>query len=121
MDPSTFKASDIRGIYPNELSEEDVYKIAKAFFTFVVEKIGRSKPPKIVLSYDGRLSSPSLTQQAKKALMESGAEVIDIGLSGTPTFYFSISHYGYDAGIQISASHNPREYNGLKPIIKQGK
>ena len=120
MNLSIFKAYDIRGIYPNELSEEDVYKIAKAFFTFVVEKIGRSKPPKIVLSYDGRLSSPSLTQQAKKALMESGAEVIDIGLSGTPTFYFSISHYGYDAGIQISASHNPKEYNGVKLIIKTG-
>lgn len=120
MDPHIFKAYDIRGIYPNQLNEEDVYKITKGFFTFVVERLGKSKPPKIVLSWDGRLSSPSLSDQARKALVESGAEVIDIGLSSTPTLYFAVSNYNYDAGIQISASHNPKEYNGLKPVIKSG-
>ncbi|MEX0621851.1 MAG: phosphomannomutase/phosphoglucomutase [Candidatus Woykebacteria bacterium] len=120
MDPSIFKAYDIRGVYPGEINEEDVEKIAKAFYTFVVEKIGGSKPPKIVLSYDGRLSSPALVEQAKKALVSSGAQIIDIGLSGTPTFYFSIYHYDYDAGIQISASHNPKEYNGVKLALRQG-
>lgn len=120
MDPKIFKAYDIRGVYPEDINEEDVYKVAKAFFTFVVAKVGRSEPPKIVLSYDGRLSSPSLAQQAKGALVESGAWVTDIGLSGTPTFYYSISHYNCDAGIQISASHNPKEYNGVKLVIRVG-
>src|SRR3990167_4642411 len=120
MDPAIFKSYDIRGIYPSELDEEDVYKITKSFFTFVVGKLGKTVPPEIVLSYDGRLSSPSLADRARKALIESGAEVIDIGLSSTPTFYFAVYHYGYDAGIQISASHNPKEYNGLKPVIKIG-
>jgi len=118
MDPKIFKAYDIRGVYPDQLNEEDVSKITKAFFTFVVEKGKFKKPPKIVLSRDGRISSPSLSEQARKALVASGAEVVDIGLSTTPTFYFAVSHYGYDAGIQISASHNPKEYNGLKPVIK---
>jgi phosphomannomutase len=120
MDPKIFKAYDIRGVYPDQLNEEDVYKIAKGFFTFVVQKLNLSKPPKIVLSYDGRLSSPQLAEQARKALIESGAEVIDIGLSGTPTFYFAVSHHDYDAGIQISASHNPKEYNGVKSVVKVG-
>jgi len=120
MDPAIFKSYDIRGIYPSELDEEDVYKITKSFFTFVVGKLGKTVPPEIVLSYDGRLSSPALADRARKALIESGAQVIDIGLSSTPTFYFAVYRYGYDAGVQISASHNPKEYNGLKPVIKIG-
>src|SRR3989344_325292 len=118
MDPAIFKSYDIRGIYPSELDEEDVYKITKSFFTFVVGKLGKTAPPKIVLSYDGRLSSPSLADRARKALVESGAQVIDIGLSSTPTFYFAVYHYGYDAGIQLSASHNPSQYNGFKMVKK---
>lgn len=120
MDPKIFKAYDIRGVYPNQINEKDVYNITKGFFTFVVQKLNLSKPPKIVLSYDGRLSSPQLADQARKALIESGAEVIDIGLSGTPTFYFAVSHHDYDGGIQISASHNPKEYNGVKSVVKVG-
>lgn len=117
MNPAIFKAYDIRGVYPEDLSEEDVFKISRAFFSFVVQKLGNSIVPKIVLSRDGRLSSPSLFEQAKKALIKSGAEVIDIGLAGTPTFYFAVYYYGYDAGIQISASHNPAQYNGLKFVL----
>ena len=80
MDSAIFKSYDIRGIYPSELDEEDVYKITKSFFTFVVGKLGKNVPPKIVLSYDGRLSSPALADRARKALIESGAQVVDIGL-----------------------------------------
>ncbi len=64
-----------------------------------------------------RLSSPSLTNVARDALVEMGAKVIDVGLVSTPTFYFSVSHYKYDAGIQITASHNPKEYNGIKIVL----
>jgi phosphomannomutase len=64
-----------------------------------------------------RLSGPSLYPLLKQALVEMGANVIDIDLASTPTFYFSVFHYGYDAGIQLSASHNPKEYNGMKMVI----
>lgn len=114
INPKIFKGYDIRGIYPTELNEEVIYKITKAIFTFFIKKLGKQKSPKVVLSYDGRLSSPSLLNEARKALIEQGADVIDIGLSGTPTFYFAVHTYGYDAGLQVSASHNPREYNGIK-------
>lgn len=120
MDQSIFKEYDVRGIYPNQLNEEDTYKIAKAFFTFVINKYKPTGQPKIVLSYDGRLSSPSLAKEAEKALVESGAEVVNIGLSDTPTLYFSIYHFNYDAGMQISASHNAKEYNGIKLVARAG-
>ncbi len=128
IDPTIFKAYDIRGIYPSQLNEEGIYKITKGIFTFIIKKLGQNKPPRIVLSYDGRLSTPSLVREVKKALIEAGAEIIEIGLSTTPTFYFALYYYGYDAGIQVSASHNPKEYNGVKftintpeGLIKVGK
>jgi len=128
IDPTIFKAYDIRGVYPSQLDEEGIYKITKGIFTFFIKKLKLNRPPKIVLSYDGRLSTPSLVREVKKALIEAGAEIIEIGLSTTPTFYFALYHYGYDAGIQVSASHNPKEYNGVKftintpeGLIKVGK
>ncbi len=114
MDPKIFKAYDIRGIYPTEINEEYIYKIAKGIFTFFVKKLKLSRPPRLVLSYDGRVSTPSLLKEVEKALLESGAEIIEIGLSGTPTFYAAVTSYGFDAGLQVSASHNPKEYNGIK-------
>jgi len=114
IDPAIFKAYDIRGIYPNQLNEETIYKISKGIFTFFVKKLNLSRPPRLVLSYDGRLSTPSLVKEVRRALLESGAEIIEIGLSSTPTFYFAVTHYNYDGGLQISASHNPKNYNGIK-------
>lgn len=119
INTNIFKGYDIRGIYPDEIDEKVIYKLTKAIFTFFLNKLGKDKTPRIVLSYDGRTSSPSLVKEVERALVESGAEVINIGLSGTPTFYFAVNYYGYDAGIQVSASHNPKEYNGLKFTIKQ--
>ena len=63
-----------------------------------------------------RISSPSLFKTAKLTLERCGASVIDVGLVSTPTFYYSVLKYGYDAGIQISASHNPKEHTGLKMV-----
>ena len=67
-----------------------------------------------------RLSSPALFQKAKDALISCGAQVIDIGLIATPTLYFAVLRFKYDAGIQISASHNPKEYNGIKMVLRNG-
>lgn len=110
-----FKAYDIRGIYPQELNEEIVSQIAKAVFTFLAKQLGKTDLS-LVVGADMRLSSPSLSEAVKQALVESGATVVDIGLASTPTFYFAVSHFGCDGGIQVSASHNPKQYNGFKLV-----
>lgn len=114
INPKIFKAYDIRGIYPDELNEENIVPIIKAIYRFFSETIQKNGPLSIVLGRDMRLSSPSLFEVAKKVLIEAGAQVIDVGLVSTPSFYFALFHYAYDAGIQITASHNPKEYNGIK-------
>jgi phosphomannomutase len=121
LNPKIFKAYDIRAIYPTELDEEGIVLIAKAIFAFFTERISAEKQLRIVLGYDMRLSGPQLFAAVKNTLVEMGAEVIDVGKVSTPSFYFAISHYGYDAGIQVTASHNPKEYNGMKFAINSPK
>jgi phosphomannomutase len=116
INEGVFKAYDIRGIYPTEIDEDFAYKLGRGFATFVLEKNPEAKS--IVLSSDMRLSSPALRSQVERGLLDSGMNVIDVGLSSTPTFYFAVAYYGYDAGIQVSASHNPKEYNGFKMVLK---
>ncbi|MBZ9578347.1 phosphomannomutase/phosphoglucomutase [Patescibacteria group bacterium] len=113
INPNIFRAYDIRGIYPDDLNEIVVSQIVKAFCVFY------PKAQKIVLSRDPRLSSPSLYRAAINALIAAGREVIDIGVSSDPLFYFSIFHYHFDGGIMISGSHNPKEYNGLTLHIRK--
>jgi len=127
IDPSIFKSYDIRGIYPTQINEENIETIIKAIYKFFYDSIQKSKPS-IVLAYDMRLSGPQLFEKAKKTLIEMGANVIDAGQLSTPSFYFTIFHYAYDCGIQITASHNPKEWNGMKfakytpkGLIKIGK
>lgn len=113
---SIFKAYDIRGIYPQELDEETAYKIARAFAVLRQGELVDKKEIKIVVGQDMRLSSPALAKAVKQGLADQGIQVIDIGLAATPTFYFAVSYYGYDGGMLVSASHNPKEYNGLKIV-----
>lgn len=120
MPTNIFKSYDIRGIYPSEINEENIVPIIKAIYKLFVTSIKKDLPLNIVLGQDMRVSSPSLFKVALNTLVECGANVIDAGLVSTPSFYFTVFHYGYDAGIQISASHNPKEYNGLKIVIKKG-
>lgn len=119
MNPSMFKAYDIRGIYPQDLNENYIAIIIKAIYQLFTEKL-KKKNLTIVLGHDMRLSSPSLTEVARKVLLDLGVTVIDIGLSSTPTVYFAVCYYKYDAGIQISASHNPPDWNGIKFFYRQG-
>lgn len=113
IDPSIFKMYDVRGIYPDTVNEEIAYKIARAY-SEILKKENPGKRLKIVVGNDMRLSSPSLKDEVIKGLVDSGLDVIDIGLVTTPTFYFGVAYYGHDGGIQISASHNPPEFNGFK-------
>lgn len=112
-----FKAYDIRAIYPTELNEENIVPILKAFYVFFTQKVSNDRPLTVALSYDMRLSGPQLFAVAKKTLSDLGAHVIDAGMQSTPSFYFTVFHYGYDCGIQITASHNPKEWNGMKAVI----
>ena len=119
INPSIFKAYDIRGIYPTDLNEEAAEVIAQAIyktFRHDTEKDTMS----IVLGRDMRQSSPSLHNVISAALISMGATVVDIGIVPTPTVYFMVQNGKYDGGIQISASHNPGEYNGIKIIRRDG-
>jgi len=115
LDPKIFKAYDIRGIYPKQLNEEDMYKIGRAYVQFLREE-NPDKELNIVVGRDMRLSSPALSESLIKGIIDSGANVIDIGLTSTPTFYFAVASLGYDGGMQVSASHNPPEWNGIKAV-----
>jgi phosphomannomutase len=113
INPKIFKAYDIRGIYPREINQEVVFKIGQAFIKFL-----KKKKPEIVVGRDNRLSSPKLFRALIQGMIDQGAKVIDIGLSTTPMVYWATSFYHYDGGIEITASHNPPEYNGLKLVKK---
>jgi len=112
-----FKAYDIRGIYPSELDETLAYKIGRAFTT-ILQKEEKKTDLSIVVSSDMRLSSPQLKQNIMQGITDQGAHVIDIGMASTPTFYFTVAQYNYDGGLIVSASHNPKEYNGCKMVRK---
>ncbi len=118
IDQSIFKAYDIRGIYPEQLNEEAAYLIGRAYATFIKNKHPETK--KIAVGSDMRISSPSLKEKVINALLDSGIDVDDLGLVSTPTFYFAVGFYGYDGGLQISASHNPKQWNGVKIVSKGG-
>ena len=107
IDTSIFKAYDIRGICPDELNDQVAYLVGKALVNFL-------KCKEVVIGRDTRISSPSLHSALVKGITEQGADVIDIGLTTTPMFYFAIANYGHESGIMITASHNPKQYNGLK-------
>jgi len=112
MNSSIFKAYDIRGIYPSELDEETAYYLAHAYAL-------KFRPKTVVIGRDVRLSGLSLVGALKKGFMEAGVDMVDIGVITTDMLYFAVAHYGYDGGITVSASHNPKEYNGFK-LVKKG-
>ncbi|HKZ22243.1 MAG TPA: phosphomannomutase/phosphoglucomutase [candidate division Zixibacteria bacterium] len=112
VDPAIFKAYDIRGIYPTQLNEETAYLVGKALVEYL-------KPTNIAVGRDMRLSSPALFKSLTRGILEVGADVIDIGLCSTDELYFAVGKFGFDAGVMITASHNPKEYNGFKICQKE--
>ncbi len=120
IDPTIFKSYDIRGLYPSQINEETIVAITSSIYNFFCGEIGK-KQLQVVLGRDMRLSSPSLFEKAKQTLTSMGAHVIDVGLVSTPTFYFAVWHYEFDCGIQITASHNPKDYNGIKFVKRSEK
>ncbi len=121
FNPSIFKAYDIRGIYGVDFDDDFAYRLGLAYCRLRREESGpraTSDNMRIVAGRDMRLSSPALYGELLRGLRDGGADVIDIGLTSTPMFYFAVAHYKYDGGIQVSASHNPKDYNGFK-LVRQ--
>ncbi len=117
INPRIFKSSDIRGEYPEQLNEYTSEKIGMATVLFL--KSIKEDVNNIVVARDIRLSSNSLAGPLMKGITKSGANVIDIGEVSTDTTYFAVGNYNYDAGIMITASHNPSNYNGFKLCHEQ--
>jgi len=111
---SCFKAYDVRGLVPEELNEDVVYRIGRAYATFV-------EPQKVAVGYDIRLSSHRLSKALTAGLTDSGVDVIDIGIGGSELSYFATFHENIDGGIMVTASHNPPDYNGLKFVREKSK
>jgi len=107
IDTSIFKAYDIRGTYPNQINGEIAYKIGFAL-------AGYLNPKTIAIGRDMRLSSDELFEHLAKGILDYGVDVIDLGLISTDGLYFAVGKFGYDGGVMITASHNPKEYNGFK-------
>jgi phosphomannomutase len=112
LDPKVFKAYDVRGLYPSELDEEGGYAIGRAF-------VEQFEPKAIAVGRDMRVSSPSLAAAVIRGATEGGSEVKDIGMIGTEMLYFAVGELGLDGGITVTASHNPKDYTGMK-IVRRG-
>jgi phosphomannomutase len=104
-----FRAYDIRGVYPSDIDEEVYYRIAKAY-TYLFH------PKVMVVGRDARVSSPQLSESLISGFVDAGVDVIDIGGITTDMLYFAVGAYDYSGGIVVSASHNPKEYNGAKMV-----
>jgi len=112
---SIFKAYDIRGVYPDQITEDLAYKIGQGY-AVLMSKENPGKKLQVVVGGDMRLSTPALKERLIQGILEAGIDVVDVGLVSTPTFYGIVALFGYDGGIQVSASHNPKEYNGFKLV-----
>lgn len=107
-----FKAYDIRGKLGEELNEDIAYRIGRAYGEYL-------KPKKVVVGGDVRLTSEALKYALANGLRDAGADIVDIGLSGTEEIYFATSYLSIDGGIEVTASHNPLDYNGMK-LVREG-
>ena len=112
LDAKVFKAYDVRGIYPSELDEQGGYAIGRAF-------VEQFEPKRIAVGHDMRVSSPSMAEAVIRGASEAGAAVLELGLVGTEMLYFAVGDLGLEGGIAVTASHNPKDYTGMK-IVRSG-
>jgi phosphomannomutase len=110
--PEVFKAYDVRGLYPAELDEDGAYAIGRAY-------VEQFEPRRIAVGHDMRLSSPTMAASLMAGAADAGADVVDLGMVGTEMLYFAVGELGLDGGVAVTASHNPKEYTGMK-IVRRG-
>ncbi len=112
LDPAVFKAYDVRGVYPSELDEDGAYRIGRAY-------VEAFEPRRIAVGRDMRLSSPAMAAALVRGAADAGAAVVDVGMVGTEMVYFAVGELDLDGGVAVTASHNPKEYTGMK-IVRRG-
>jgi phosphomannomutase len=112
LDPKVFKAYDVRGVYPADLDEAGAYAIGRGY-------VEQFEPRRMAVGRDMRLSGPQMQAAVMRGAADAGAEVLDLGLIGTEMLYFAVGELGLDGGIAVTASHNPKEYTGMK-IVRRG-
>ena len=112
VNPDIFKAYDIRATYPDQIDEDAARDIGRGFVTYLAAK-------RIAVSRDMRISSPSLSAAFIDGAASQGADVVDYGLAGTDMLYYAVAAGRFEGGAQITASHNPKQYNGMK-LVRQG-
>ena len=112
LDPKAFKAYDVRGLYPEELDEAGAYAIGRAF-------VEQFEPASIAVGRDVRLSSPSMAHAVMEGAADGGSDVFDLGMVGTEMLYFAVGELKLDGGVMVTASHNPKQYTGMK-IVRRG-
>src|SRR3954468_16718498 len=111
INTSIFKAYDVRGLYPGEVNEDAALQIGRGFVAYL-------KARRIAVSRDMRLSSPAVSAAFIEGARQQGADVVDYGMLATDMMYFAVARDGHDGGAQITASHNPKQYNGIK-LVRQ--
>ena len=114
FDPSIFKAYDIRGTVPDQLNGKTTYRIGYAL-------AGVLKPKSIAVGRDMRVSSDDLFEHLARGINDAGVDVVDLGGISTDALYFAVGKFGYDGGVMITASHNPKDYNGFKVCRKNAE
>jgi phosphomannomutase len=112
LDPKVFKAYDVRGLYPDELDEAGAEAIGRAY-------VERFEPRRIAVGRDMRLSSPGMQAAVMRGAATAGADVLDLGLVGTEMVYFAVGSLELEGGIMVTASHNPKQYTGMK-LVRRG-
>jgi phosphomannomutase len=112
LDPKVFKAYDVRGLYPGELDEAGAEAIGRAY-------VEQFEPRRMAVGRDMRLSSPAMQDALMRGAASAGAEILDLGLVGTEMVYFAVGSLGLDGGAMVTASHNPRDYTGMK-LVRRG-
>jgi phosphomannomutase len=112
LTPGVFKAYDVRGIYPSELDEDGAYATGRGY-------VEQFEPRRIAVGHDMRVSSPSMAAAVIEGAADAGADVVDVGMVGTEMVYFAVGELGLDGGVMVTASHNPKEYTGMK-IVRRG-
>jgi phosphomannomutase len=112
LDPKVFKAYDVRGIYPDEIDEAGAEAIGRAY-------VEQFEPRRMAVGRDMRLSSPAMQEAFMRGAAAAGADVVDLGLVGTEMVYFAVGSLGLEGGAMVTASHNPKQYTGMK-LVRRG-
>ena len=112
LDPQVFKAYDVRGIYPTDLDEEGAYAIGRGY-------VEQFEPRVIAVGRDMRVSAPAMAKAVMEGAADGGADVLDLGMVGTEMLYHAVGSLGLEGGVCVTASHNPKEYTGMK-IVRRG-